>query len=172
MAQKTIMLPESLQNFEGEVESGLLGIALLEHLDDAQALGVVIKTAVIPHQPVEGFLPGVPEGSVAEVMGQSDRLRQILIEGQGTRDGATDRGNLDGVGEPGPVVVARAAEEDLSLSIQSAEGSTMDDAIAVALITGSEDMFLLRTAAARRLGGALGIGSEEGFAGIRRHGRK
>jgi hypothetical protein len=68
-------------------------------------------------------------------------------------------------------MVPGAVEEDLSLSIKAAKGSAVDNAIPVALVTGSEGMFLFRTTAAGRLRGPLCVGCQKRFAGIGRHGK-
>jgi hypothetical protein len=90
MVKGAVVFPQSLQHFVGEVETRLLGIALLEHLDDPQALPVMIESPVIFHQAVERLLSRVAEGGVPEVMGKGDRLGQVLVEAQGAGNGTTD----------------------------------------------------------------------------------
>jgi len=46
-------------------------------------------------------LPGMAERRMAKVVGQRQRLRQILVEPQGAGDGAGDLRHLDRVGQPG-----------------------------------------------------------------------
>ena len=75
------------------------------------------------------------EGRVAQVVGQGNRLGQVLVEPQRPGDGAADGGHFNRVGQPGTEVVARAVEEHLRLVFQAAEGARVDDPRAVALET-------------------------------------
>ena len=70
---------------------------------------------------------------MAQVVGQADRLHEVFVEAQGAGDGASDLGDLQGVGQAGAVVIAGGGDEYLGLVLQPAERFGMDDAIAVAL---------------------------------------
>jgi hypothetical protein len=70
------------------------------------------------HHRVERILPAMAEGRVAEVVGQRQRLRQILLERQFARDGPRDLRDLQDVGQPGPEMVALVVDEDLRLVLQ------------------------------------------------------
>ena len=74
------MLDDSLAHFEGEVETAKIRIPILDPVDGAQALRVVIETAVGPHQIVEHLFAGVTERSMSQVMRERDRLGKFLIE--------------------------------------------------------------------------------------------
>ncbi len=50
--------------------------------------------------------PCVAKGRVPKVVAEGDGLRQVLVEAQGTGNGAGDLRHLQRVGEPGAVVVA------------------------------------------------------------------
>ena len=82
---------------------------------------------------VEGLLARVPEGCVAEVVAERDRLREILVQPQRARHGPGDSRRLEGVREPRAVVVATRVDEDLGLVPESAERLVVDDAVAIAL---------------------------------------
>ena len=56
-----------------------LGVALLELVDHAQRLQVVLEAAELAHASVERVLPGVPERRVAEVVREADRLDEVLV---------------------------------------------------------------------------------------------
>ena len=146
----------------------MLGVAFLECLDDTEALLVVVEPPMIFHQQVECLLSCMSEGRVPKIVGEGDRFGEILIQTECPRYCATDRGDLNGMGQAGSVVVPLAVEEDLGLSIQSTEGGAVDDTISVTLEAGSEGMIRLGEHASRTLGGLLGIGSKKRFAGIRR----
>ena len=137
-------------HFPGQVQAGKAGIFLLQFLDDAQALAVVLEAAVAAHQPVQHRLALVAEGRMAEVVRQRDGFGQVLVQAQGARDVAGDGGDFDGVGQARAQMVAGAVEKNLGLVFQPAEGARMDDAVAVALVFGAPD--------GRRLGVARGRG--------------
>jgi hypothetical protein len=165
-----VMFPESLQDLIGEVEPLLLGIALLEDFNYAEALLIVVKAPVILHKAVEGFLSSMAEGWVTEVVGEGNRLGKVLIESEGPSHGPTDGSDLYGVGETGAVVVSFATQEDLGLPIESTERCAMHDAVTIALKAAAEGVLVLGPGTSRGLRGPLRVGSEEIFAGIRGHG--
>jgi hypothetical protein len=141
----------------GKIEAGLLWVAFLQHLDHAEALLVVVEPPVTLHQAIQGLLASMTEGGMSKVVSKGDCFGQILVETEGPRDGATDRGDLDRVGQSGTVMVSFAIEENLSLAVESSEGGAVDDPIAVALIAAPEGMFVLRTWPPRAFGGTLRI---------------
>ena len=64
----------------------------LEMVDDAQRVLVVAEAPAEARaqRAVERRLAGVPEGRMAEVVAEPDRLGQVLVQTQGARDGARD----------------------------------------------------------------------------------
>lgn len=70
---------------------------------------------------------------MAQIVGQGNGLGEILVEPQGTSNGAGDLGNLDAVGQAGAEEVTLVIHEDLGLVLEPAEGRGMDDAVPVAL---------------------------------------
>jgi len=76
----------------------------------------------------------VTEGRVPDVVGQADRLGQRLVQREGVRDRAADLCHLEGVAQPGHVVVAVGVEEHLGLVLQPAEGLAVQDPIPVPLV--------------------------------------
>ena len=109
------MLDDALAHFEGEIEAGEIEIALLEMLDDAQGVTVVLEViAEAAHPFVEAAFAGVAEGRMADVVGEGERFGEIGVEAEGTGGGAGDLGDLQAVGRPNrPTQAAR--------SIRSAE---------------------------------------------------
>ena len=93
--QRPVVLDQALERFPGQVQPVEVRIAPLQPGHDAQRLGVVVEAAVRRHQAVEFALAGMAEGRVAEVMGQGQRLGQILVEPERARDGAGDLRHLD-----------------------------------------------------------------------------
>ena len=64
------MLEDAFARFEHQVQTIERAVALLERIDYAQALQVVLEAAVLFHAFVERVLPGVAERRVAEVVRQ------------------------------------------------------------------------------------------------------
>jgi hypothetical protein len=85
------------------------------------------------HHLAQEPLPGVAERRVAEVVAHHHRLDQHLVEPQRPGDGAGHLGDLEGVGEPGPVVIAARGEEHLGLAREAAERLRVEEPVPVAL---------------------------------------
>ena len=132
---------------------------VLEHVDDAQALLVVVEAA--GHERVEHALAGVAERRVAEVVAERDRLGQLLVQAQHLGDGARDLRDLERVRQPRAVVVAGRREKHLRLVLQPAERLAVDDAVAVALEGRPDGVLGLRAA------GAHGVARSSAACGAR-----
>src|SRR5439155_185419 len=70
--------------------------------------------------------------AVVEIVGERERLGQILIEPERSGKRAPDLGNLERMRQPGADVVALMKDEDLGLVREPPECGRMDDAVAVA----------------------------------------
>ena len=116
-----VVLHQSLADFPREIQAGEPRILLLQLLDDAEAMAVVLEATVLAHEPVERLLARVSEGRMAEVVREGDGLGQVLVEPQRARDVPGDAGDFHRVREPGAEVVAGAVEEDLRLVFQPAK---------------------------------------------------
>ena len=127
------VLENALAALECEVQAREGGIALLELIDHAQRLQVVLEAAVLAHALVERILAGVPEGRVAEIMGQRYGLDQRFIELQRAGDGAGDLRHFNRVRDARAIQIAFVVDEHLGLVRQAPKGIRVDDAIAVAL---------------------------------------
>ena len=92
----------------------------LQPVHDAQALLIVAEAGFIDL--VQCALARVAERRMAEIVAEGDRLGEILVQLQRTRDGARDARDLQRVGQARAVVVALRLEEDLGLMFQAAEG--------------------------------------------------
>src|SRR5829696_3590137 len=82
---------------------------------------------------VQHLLAGMPEGWVAEVVAESDRLCQVLVQPERARHAPGDAAGLERVREPGAVVVALRRDEDLRLVLQAPERLRVHDPVTVAL---------------------------------------
>jgi hypothetical protein len=149
------MLEDALARLESEIEPVELGVALLQQIDHAQRLQVVLEAAVLAHAGVQRILPGVAERRVAEVVRQRHRFDQVLVQVEQAGDGAADLRHFQAVGQPRAEQVALVVHEHLGLVFQAAERGRMDDAVAVALELGA------------RRGGAFGVPAPAGLTGMR-----
>src|SRR4029077_1079490 len=92
---------------------------------------------------VECFLARVPEGRMPEIVAESDRLSQILVQAQRPGDTARNAGGLERVREPGPVVIATRVDEDLRLVLETAERLRVHDPVAIPLEGGPQPAVIL-----------------------------
>src|SRR5262249_17068743 len=88
--------------------------------------------------------------SVPQIVAERNRLGELFVQVQNFRDGARDLRNLERVGQPRPVVIARRSEEHLRLVLQASECLGVDDAIAVPLKRRSYIIFRLYAQPAAR----------------------
>ena len=132
------VLRDAVAHFPRQVQPAAV---VLEHVDDAQALLVVVEAA--GHQRVDDALAGVAERRVPEIVAERDRLGQLLVQPQHLGDRARDLRHLERVREPRAVVIAGRREEHLRLVLQPAERLAVDDAVAIALERRADVVFRL-----------------------------
>src|SRR5690606_27896443 len=82
---------------------------------------------------VQLILPRVPEGRVAQIVSQRDRLGQVFMQTQVAGQRARYLGHFYAVRQAGAEQVALVVDEDLRLVFKQAECIAMNDAITVAL---------------------------------------
>jgi hypothetical protein len=110
------------------------GVALLEVLDDAERVKVVVEAQAVPLQAaVEGALAGVAERRMTDVVDQRESFSEIFVEVEGFGDFASDLGDFHRVREARAEMVGRTRSEDLRFTGEAAESSSLNDALAVAL---------------------------------------
>ena len=73
------------------------------------------------------------ERRMPDIVGQRQRLGQVLVQLQNVGQRAGDLRDLDGVGQAVAEMVGETGREDLGLGFQAAEGARMNHAVAVAL---------------------------------------
>ena len=132
---------------------------VLEHVDDAQALLVVIEAA--GHQLAQHALAGVAERRVAEVVAERDRLGQLFVQAQHLGDRARDLRDFERVRQARAVVIAGRRKEHLRLVLEAAERLGVDDAIAIALERRPDRIFRLLADAALAVGALRGLRRED-----------
>ena len=155
-----LVLDDPLAHLPGEVQAGEPRVPLLQHLEDAQGLAVVLESPVVAHQLVHRALARMAERRVAEVVAQHEGFRELLVESEDARHGAADLCAFEAVGEASAVVVAFVVHEDLGLVLEPPERRAVDDAVAVALEAGAERVLLLRIAPAAGEAAAHPVRSE------------
>ena len=147
------VLQDSLARFEHQIQSIESAVALLEGVDHAQALQIVLETTMLAHAIVQGILAGMTERRMAEIVRQRNRLDQVFVQIEAAGDRARDLCNFDAVGQARPEQVALMIDEHLCLVFQSAKCGAMDDAVAVALEFGARRRGWFGEQPARRIGG-------------------
>ncbi len=86
-----------------------------------------------------------------EVVAERDGLDEVFVEPECLRGGPGGLGDLEGVHEAGPVVVALRREEDLGLVLEPAEGLAVYNPVAVAHVGGADVALFLRHEPAARV---------------------
>ena len=135
--QRAVVLDETLEHFPGQIEPIEIGITTLKLRDDAQGLSVVIEATIGQQHLMQRILARMAEGRVPEIVYQRHALGQILIQLEGTRQGASDLRHLDRMRQPGAIVITVLGDEDLRLVLQPTEGGRMDDPVTIALELGA-----------------------------------
>src|SRR5579875_1609624 len=109
-------------------------IALLEALDDAEGVQVVIEAETILLQTaVQCPLPRMAEGWMPYVMDQRESFCEVLIQFQRGCDLPRHLGDLHGVGQAAAEVVGGTAVKNLGLAGEPAKGPGPNDAVPIAV---------------------------------------
>ena len=128
------VLDDAFARAQRQVQPAVARVALLEALDDAQRMQVVVEAQAVTLQAVvQRALAGVPERRMPDVVHQRQRLGQIDIQSERAGDVARNLRDLDRVRQAAAKVVRGAAGEDLRLARQPAKRARLHDAVAVAL---------------------------------------
>ena len=158
------MFDDAFANFEGEIQSRKIEIALLELFDDVERVKIVIEAlAVLAHAEVELLFAGVAEGRVADVVRQGQRFGKIGIQMQSAGNGAGHLRDFESVGEAIAKMIGVARGEDLRFGFEAAEGAGMNDAVAVARVVVAIGMLRLGVTAAAGAAHVHGVGCEHSF---------
>ncbi len=154
------VLQDAFARLEREIEAVEAAVALLELVDHAQRLQVVLESAVLLHALVQRVLPGVPERRVPEVVRQGDRLDEVFVDAELPGDRATDLRDLERMRQARAEEIAFVIDEDLGLVLEPAERAGVDHAIAVPLERRPPGRVRLGVAPAARQLRARGVGRE------------
>ena len=111
----------------GEVQARIGGVFVFEPGHDAKGLGVALKTAIGPHAVVQEAFPGVAEGGVAKIVGQTGRLDQVGIRAQRQGNALGNLGDFERVGQPGPKEIALIHPKHLGFALEAPKRGRVDD---------------------------------------------
>ena len=142
LAQRPVVLDYTLERFPGQVKPVKFGIAMFQRCDDAQALRVVVEPAMRFEARIQRPLAGVAERRMAEVVGQGQRFREILVKTEG--GGAMLRISVEGGGCSGfqyKFDIERAQAQD-DLVIERDNAVVLVDPASVPFLAGSEVDFV------------------------------
>ena len=109
----------------------------LQARDDTQGLGIALEPADRGGRRVERALAVMPEGRMAEVVGQTRRVHDIRVGPQFLAELAAHLGDLEGVREAGAHEVVRDRAQHLRLFAEATQRRGVEDARAVALKLGA-----------------------------------
>src|SRR5438105_11563229 len=89
------------------------------------------------HQFVQHLFAGMAEWRMTQVMGQRNGLSQVHVKPERTCNRSGDLSGLQGMGQPGAIIVTLMIDEHLGFVFKPAERCRMNDAVAVALKDGA-----------------------------------
>lgn len=116
---------------------------VFQGIDHPQALPVMGKAA--GHQFIEDGFTGMAEGGMTEIMAVGNGLDQIFIESHGASDGAGYLAHLQGMGEPGPVMIAGRRQKNLRFMLETPVRLTVNNPVPVSLKSTADGALLLMT---------------------------
>ncbi len=70
---------------------------------------------------VESLLTNMAKGRMTQIVAQADRLSQVFVQSQSTRNRSRYSAGLQRVGQPRAVVIALGKNKNLSLVLQATE---------------------------------------------------
>src|SRR5262245_66566653 len=91
--ERAVVLDQAFERLPGEVQSVESGIALLQRDHHPQRLRIVIEAAAGDEAAIERALAGMAERGMAEVVGERQRLGQVLDQSARARARAGGRGD-------------------------------------------------------------------------------
>ena len=88
--QRAVVFDDAFQRLPGEVEAVEQRIFALKLREHAQRLRIVVEALVVFHTRIEHIFARMPERRMAEIVGDAERLGEIVIEAHHPRDAAGD----------------------------------------------------------------------------------
>ena len=99
---RPVVLRQSLERFPAEIQAVEVRIGIFQPRHDADRLRIVIEAAGVGERGVERIFAGMAEWRMAEVVGEAQRLGQILVETERAGDRPADLRDLEAVGQANP----------------------------------------------------------------------
>jgi hypothetical protein len=112
---------------------------------------MVEPVAELAHAAIEFLFAGVREGWMTDIVGESERLGEVLVQRQRNGNGTGYLRDFNGVGEPVAEMVGEPFAKDLCLALQTPERAGVDDAVAIALELSPVGMGWFRIAPAPKI---------------------
>jgi hypothetical protein len=106
---------------------------------------VRVRRAVFLDRLIEGGLAGVAEGSVANIVAESNRFGQIFVQPQGPRNRAGNLSDFQRMSKPRSVMIAAWLDENLGFVLQPPERLAVKDAVPISLKARANEIVFLRT---------------------------
>ncbi len=104
--QRAVMLGDAFERLPRQIQPVEIGVAVLEQRQNTDGLRVVLEAAVFLHRGVEPLLARVAERRMAEVVGERQRLGEVLVQLERARQAARELRDFQRMGEPRAVMVA------------------------------------------------------------------
>jgi len=137
------MFGDTFAHTAREIQTPKIRIRMFEIVNHAQALAVVLKSALVGHEIVEHFLTPVAEGRMTQVVGESDRLDKILIKPKCPAHRPAYLGNFKRVRKPGAIMIVLVRDKNLRLEIKPSKCRAMDDPVTITLKSAAIGMLTL-----------------------------
>ena len=138
-----LSVPIFLPHLPGQVQASSTFFQLFHYPD---ALLIMGKSGAA--QIIQYTLPGMSEWRMPQIVPQGDSLRQILVETQRLGHGSGYLGNLQGMGQPGTVMIPPGRQKYLGFVLQTSKGLTVQNPIPISLIIRPDIAHLLLPIAA------------------------
>src|SRR5580692_4947560 len=128
------MLDDAFADCQRQVESAKRRITQFEVFNDAQSMQVVIEAqAVTTQRIVQSAFTRMPKGRMANVMHQRQGFGEIFVEPQRRGNRACNLRDFHRVRQAAAKMIGVAMRKDLCLARETAKGTRMNNASAIAL---------------------------------------
>ena len=122
------MPDNTIAYFKGQIQSFSI---IYQKINNPQAMDIVTETTGM--QFIQRGFPSMAKGSMAKVMGKSNRLYKGFVEAQGGANGSGYLRDFEHMGQPSSIMVTSRCKKNLGLVLESTECFTMDNPIPVLL---------------------------------------
>jgi hypothetical protein len=129
------MFDDAFAKLESQIEAREIQIALLEMLDDAQGVKIMVESfAILAHSQIKLPLARMPERGMSNIVDQCERFGEVRIQIQGAGHRPRNLSYFERMRQPVSKMVGKTSCENLRLGFKAAKGSRMDYTIAVSRV--------------------------------------